>query len=152
MPPNNPLLEAARKAGLDVRLMITMPFADRAPEGPPAPEPEGGSAGEAPDPDRAWHGENFACVCWFGRRFTFNETQRQVISVLWGAWVRGVPWMSQGDIMEAIDLPRHTRLKDVFAGSPAWKTMIQGGHSHGEALGTYGLVRPTPTTTIGGSS
>ncbi|WP_020468088.1 hypothetical protein [Zavarzinella formosa] len=98
-------------------------------------------AGRKTEGETASHGPDFACVIWFGRMFTFNSRQASVVALLWAAWEKGTPWVSEAWLMEKTDY-EGSRMKDVFRKHPAWERMIAVGSKNGQAFGTYGLMRP----------
>lgn len=45
------------------------------------------------------HSDDFSCVWWHGRYFTFNERQAEVLRILWENWERGTPLVRQAYVL-----------------------------------------------------
>jgi hypothetical protein len=65
-------------------------------------------------------GAGFRSVVWFCTPYTFTAGQAACVEVLWGAWERGTPDVSQAHIMEGISDRDQPRLSDLFSRHPAW--------------------------------
>jgi hypothetical protein len=79
-----------------------------------------------PRPVDTSHSEDYRSVRWFGTDYVFTPAQAACVRVLWGAWERGSPVLSQAHILEAADCTG-SRLRDVFEKGkhPAFNAMIK---------------------------
>lgn len=99
-------------------------------------------AAPPPSPaDDISHSEDFHSVKWYGTEHTFTTTQAACVEVLWEAWKKGTPEMSQAKILEKAGSAGR-RLRDVFdegpkGMNPAWGKMIAKGKK-----GSYRLSPP----------
>ena len=89
------------------------------------------------------HSDDFRSVNWFGKTFSFSDSQARCIEILWKHWERGKLSVHQLTIANAIGSSNDNyRLRDTFRLNggmhPAWKSMIQ---RHGK--GAYRLVDPS---------
>jgi hypothetical protein len=76
------------------------------------------------------HSRDFRSVVWYGTSYSFTSTQAPAVKILWEAWSNGTPEVGQLSILESIG-SESRRLSDLFANSPAWKTMIVDGKTKG---------------------
>ncbi|MBL8827828.1 MAG: hypothetical protein JNM18_12695 [Planctomycetaceae bacterium] len=103
-------------------------------------------AGESSQPSSALivtakHSEGFRSVEWFGKSFSFTANQGRCVQLLWNAWERGTPDLSEKFILSEVEVSSQ-RLRDVFKSKgvlhEAWNTFIQKG----ETKGTFRVVEP----------
>ena len=83
------------------------------------------------------HGQDFACVRWFGTVHSFTPTQSAVVRILWTAWEEGIPDVRQETLLLAAG-SESERIPPIFKDHKAWGTMI----APGLAKGTFRLQEP----------
>lgn len=86
------------------------------------------AAGDARAPDsEPRHSSDFTSVVWYGTHYAFSKgNQAESVRLLWIAWERGTPTLSQGTIGSRIGSNAEPfRLAHVFRDHPAWGTMIR---------------------------
>ncbi len=85
------------------------------------------------------HADDFRSVRWYGREYSFTQTQAPVVALLWKHFQKGTPDVGDETLLDAID-PNNPpdRLRDVFRGCDAWNTMIISGNTKG----TRRLTKP----------
>lgn len=121
----------------------------RAPAGPALaavlaawPSLESGEAAPTDGDDRpCTHGPDFRSVCWCGEPFEFTALQAAGVDILWRAWEKRSPSVSESYIFERIAPETgNARLRALFGKGthPAWGTMIV----HGLTKGTFRLSDP----------
>ena len=74
------------------------------------------------------HSEDFRCVNWYGKVYSFTPGQAGVVRLLWQAWESGVPSCSSLAITDAAG-GDSSRVRDIFKVTgavmhPAFGTMI----------------------------
>jgi hypothetical protein len=100
-----------------------------------------GPVGCATNP-RVTHSLDFASVNWFGTLFSFGgKMQRRVVAVLWEAWEKGAPDVSERSALARAESESHS-LKDLFKNNRALGTLIQRSSPHGGPVGCFRLVAP----------
>jgi hypothetical protein len=76
------------------------------------------------------HSPDFRSVWWHGEEFTFSQSQAEAVKILYEAWVKKTPEVSQEFILAQIKSDAE-RLRDLFKDStgmhPAWGKMIVKG-------------------------
>ena len=115
--------------------------------GVPEPEPAkpvsesaaGGAEGQGGQLPPARHSCDFISVHWYGTDYTFTPNQANCVEELWKAWTNGTPEVADGTLVQKAGLGDNQRLRDVFKGHPAWRTMIVRGERRG-------AVRLSPPT------
>jgi hypothetical protein len=82
------------------------------------------------------HSDDFRSVRWYGNEYAFTTMQAACVQILWQAWQRGAPEMSQARILEDAGSASE-RLRDVFDKGKhgAWGTMIVPGRKGAFRLG-----------------
>jgi hypothetical protein len=80
---------------------------------------------------------DYKTVIWYGRRFSFTETQSRIVAVLWAAWEDGSRDVSQESLLKSADCDSQ-RLEYLFRRSPAWNLIVV----RGDAPGMYRLAEP----------
>lgn len=69
---------------------------------------------------------DFRIVRAKGETFAFRgDKQRQVIGYMYERWLDGVERVSIADMMDDLDFPIKTRLRDLFKKHPAWETLVK---------------------------
>jgi 7-cyano-7-deazaguanine synthase in queuosine biosynthesis len=81
------------------------------------------------------HSPDYRTVVWQGRELTLTLQQARVVQLLHEQPAQGTPEIGQAFILEHLDLTATSRLRDVFRGSPAWRTLV----TQGRRKGTYRL-------------
>lgn len=103
----------------------------------PAPDVAAGNPGHDNKPVR--HSKDFRSVHWYGKDYTFTQTQAACVRVLMEAWEKGTPEVSQLTILEEAGSSmadnQNPRLRDLFRVGkkthPAWGRMIVVGSKKG---------------------
>lgn len=106
-----------------------------------APSPE---AGTETGP-RTRHSPDFATVNWYGTEYSFTQSQRHVVRLLWADWENGGQGVGADYLRETVRFGSGSgALRDVFKGRgglhTAWGTMIV----QTQRKGVYTLRPPTP--------
>src|SRR5206468_2309135 len=91
----------------------------------PAPEQE------------ARHCPDFRSVYWFGKKYSFTQSQAVVVKMLWEAWENGTPDVGKDTLILRAGCESN-RLSDVFSDRKgprhrhhAWGVMIVAGSTKG---------------------
>lgn len=88
---------------------------------------EAGALGLPQPASQMRHSPDYRSVRWFGQKHEFSAKQGACLHVLWEAWENDTPQVSDGTILEKASVGDKQRLRDVFKGHAAWKTMIIPG-------------------------
>jgi hypothetical protein len=72
------------------------------------------------------HGPDYRSVVWFGTPYQFSKMRADAVAVLWDAWERGTPDVSEGALKQLIGSDSE-RSHEVLRDHPAWRRMIDRG-------------------------
>ena len=84
------------------------------------------------------HSADFRSLRWGDTLFSFSPLQAACVGIMWAALESGTADLSQAHILEEAG-SFSDRLRDLFAGHPAFGTLIVKG----AAKGTFRLTPPT---------
>ena len=72
------------------------------------------------------HSHDYRSVTWNDKHFTFNYSQSLCIEILHRNLMKGVPWVTSGEIIRYLELNgrSNNRIGSVFVNHPALGTMI----------------------------
>ena len=84
--------------------------------------------------------ESYRCISFMGTPQTLNPCQSKAIRRMHEAYVAGIPYLHQKQILEAAGQPPTSRLRDCFTNTGLWKTLIV----EGDKKGTFRLNLQSP--------
>ena len=98
-------------------LACVVPKSEDLEDTPPRPE----------DLPRYGHSPDFRSARHKGILHKFTSAQAVCVEILWTEWKKGTPEVGDGYLLEKAGAGGKQKLRDVFKGNPAWKTMIVPG-------------------------
>jgi hypothetical protein len=89
-------------------------------------------------PANCFRGPGCRSILWFGQHYAFTDTQGCIVEMLWDAWEKGTPDVSQVTLLEKAG-SETKRLSKLFHRNKAWRVLIVAGKTRG----TFRLQPPS---------